>query len=224
MSQDDLSTTQALRLLGQEARKQLVRWAADVSIDGMALARKAPWRLTMSLVSGCLLAVFGVAMLIDDDSRRSHGAGPGHAVKRLQDVQSRAAPSPRTNTAQAIRWEGRELVVVLDQMPLAQAIAQLSAATGAVVSGSHLLQASVHVTLHLRTHDVNVAWQRLLDRVATFSMSCAASNCQVWIRGEISQPITPADPRMEGATLESEREQRRGVTSEELASQPDGSC
>ena len=125
MSQDDLSTTHALRLLCQEARKQATRWASDVATNGMALASKSPRQLTLSLVCGCLLAVFGITLLLNDDSRRSRtlGAVPAYSVNWPDATQSQAAPSTGTSAVQAVRWEGQELVIVLEQVPLAQAIA-----------------------------------------------------------------------------------------------------
>jgi hypothetical protein len=95
MRDDDLSMAHALRLLCQESRKQAARWASDVATDGIALASKAPWPLTMGVVCG-LLAVFGVALLPNADSRltgTSTTSVPTHSASRPLATQSQASPS-----------------------------------------------------------------------------------------------------------------------------------
>jgi len=223
MREDHSTTPQGLSVLCQEAGKQAASWAPDAARGGVAAASPTQWRWKVGLVSSCcLLALVVVAA--------PHFGELAGTVSTPEPARPQAAvalalvPSAGTGPAEAARWQSNELVIDFDQVPLAQAIVHLSGATNTVVSGADLLKAPVLVTLHLRTGDVSAAWQHLLHRHATFSMSCSASSCQVWINSEIAASSATAAPNDENATHGTEREPRSGVTREEMESQPDGSC
>lgn len=223
MREDHSTTPQGLRVLCQEAGKQAASWAPDAGQGGTTAASATQWPWKAGLMSGCcLLALVVIAA--------PHFGEPDGKASTPEPVRPRAAaalaqvPSTGTSPAEPARWQGNELVIDFDQVPLAQAIVLLSGATGTVVSGSDLLKAPVLVTRHLRTGDVSAAWQHLLHRHATFSMSCSASSCQVWINSEIAASSATAAPSQEDALPGTEREPRSGVTREEMESQPDGSC
>jgi len=217
---EDHFTPQALNLLCQEAGKQAASWQGGVA---EAAAAATPWQLKVGLVSGCgLLALVVIAAPIFFEPSRivsMPDPRPPQAAPALA-LASFAPASPPEPT----RWEGNELVIDFDRMPLAKAIPLLARATSTLVNGSHLLTAPALVTLHLRTRDVKAAWHRLLHGHASFSTSCSASACQVWINSEIAASTATVAPDHENAPPGNEREQISDDRREELESQPDGSC
>jgi hypothetical protein len=213
-------TPQALDLLCQEAGHQAASWQAGAAT---AAAEPTPWRSTVVLASVCsvlALAVIAAPLVFE----------PVNAVSVPAPVTSQAAATSElaavvsTSPAEPIRWEGGELVIDVDRMPLATAIPLLAGATSTPVSGAHLLTSPVYVTLHLRTRDVNAAWHHLLHGHASFSTSCSASACQVWINSEVAASAATAAPVHDNAPLANEREPMSRERREELDSQPDGSC
>jgi hypothetical protein len=219
MTEEQL-TPRALDLLCKEAGRQAASWQTEVST---AAADPTPWLSTVGLasVSSLLaLAVIAAPLLFEPGSAVSVPAPtPSQAV--ATSAFTSVAP---TSPADPIRWEGGELVIDVERMPIATAIPLLARATSTPVSGAHLLTAPVLVTLHLRTRDVNAAWHHLLHGHATFSTSCSASACQVWINSEVAGSTATAAPLHENAPLANEREPMSRERREELESQPDGSC
>lgn len=213
-------TPKALHLLCQEAGNQAASWQAGAAT---AAAAPTPWRWKVGLASGCgliALAVIAAPPFFE----------PGRAVSVPAPIPPQAAATSAfasvvsTSPAEPIRWEGEELVIDVERMPIAKAIPLLARATSTLVNGSDLLTAPVLVTLHLRTRDVNAAWHHLLHGHASFSTSCSASACQVWINGEFAASTATAAPDHENAAAASERERSSRERREELESQPDGSC
>jgi hypothetical protein len=123
-----------------------------------------------------------------------------------------------------VRWQGSELMIDLDQVPLPHAIALLARATNTTVTSVQLLQGPAPVTMHRRFSDVANAWQHLLQSHAGFSMSCGASDCQVWIANEIAAPTSTETPNAK-RTLPSAAAAPASTAPTELEkSQPGGSC
>jgi hypothetical protein len=221
----DPFTPQALDVLCREAGQQAAGWGAGQA--AAANAAPASW-LTLSLIGGgSVLAVVVLASSLLDEPALPRSAHPA----AMQTQAAAAAPlhTPEANApAQPIRWEGDDLVIDLDRVALTDAVALLARATGTSLTGAHLLTAPTRLTLHLRTRDVNAAWQHLLQGHASFSTSCSATACQVWISSEVAASSLPpnAAPAHDGSAplLESEREPMTDERREELVSQPDGAC
>jgi hypothetical protein len=135
-------------------------------------------------------------------------------------------PVPASGTAspaERIRWQGSELMIDLDQVPLPQAIALLARVTDTAMTGVQLLQERVPVTMHGRFSDVTKAWQYLLQSHAGFSMSCGASDCQVWIVSAIDAPAATETQNAE-RTPPGAAGAPASTAPTEVESQPGGSC
>jgi hypothetical protein len=218
---EDPFTPQALDLLCREAGKQAAGWAPVATQSGPAAAVMAPtpWQFKVALASGLgLLALVVIAAPLFLEHGRT--APLPEAVSRPTAPALAVASFAAISPPEPARWEGRDLVIDFDQMPLATAIPLLARATGTLVSGAQLLREPVLVTVYLRTADVKAAWYHLLHGHASFSTSCSVSGCQVWINSAVAPSVPTAAPTAEGA----QPQPRSGVTSEENESQPDGAC
>ncbi len=118
-----------------------------------------------------------------------------------------------------IRWDGNELIVELDEMPLPRAIELLAQATHTTVASVQLLQSRAPLTLRGRFGDVPAAWARLLEGRAGHSLSCSAGACRLWLISE-----TPVATRPAGTSAAAPEDAPRTATPEEEASQPGGAC
>ena len=168
MREDHSTNPQGLSVLCQEAGKQAASWAPDAAQGGIAAASPAQWPWKVGLLSTCCL----LALVVIAAPHFGERAGTVPKPARAQAAAALAlVPSTGTSLAEPARWQGNELLIDFDEVPLAQAIVLLSGATSTVVNGSDLLKAPVLVTLHLRTGDVSAAWRHLLHGHATSSMS-----------------------------------------------------
>jgi hypothetical protein len=223
MKQAPPAVPQGLRLLCQEAGKQATSWASDTALSGAAAdaASASPWWLRAGMVGGTSL----LALVVCAAPFLGEFSGPMRAPVRVL-PQAAAVPfvAPTGEGLAPVQWQGKELLIAFDQIPLAQAIMLLATATNTSVNGVELLLAPVSVTVHLRSADARAAWERLLRGRAVYSMSCSASTCKVWITSEVSAPTATAAQDAEQTPPSTGREPPAGVTREELESQPDGSC
>ena len=224
----DPFTPQALDVLCQEAGKQAAGWGSGGPSPLRASALAGGSWLKVGVIGGCgavAVAVLAGTLL---------GAPDAPLPTRPQAIepQPQAAAVPLridapAALAQHVRWEGEDLVIDLDRVALTDAIALLARATATSLTGAHLLTAPTRLTLHLRTRDINAAWHHLLQGHASFSTSCSATACQVWINNEIaasSLPLSEVPGHDGSAPLGSEREPMTDERREELVSQPDGAC
>jgi hypothetical protein len=227
MNQEPSDTAQGLTALCRQAGEQAAAWyagsgpraAASESADPGRTPRK---RLRTVAVTGglSLCALFALATQFRTEpvltSAAVHAAVPPspHAAALPLPLASPEAP------IEPAGWQGSELVLGFDALPLPQAVAWLAHATHATVTGAGLLQKPVAVTLHLRSSDALVAWQRLLQDHAQFNVDCNAAGCRVRITGEIGAAAVGT----ERSATERDKAPESAVDTELERSQPDGSC
>jgi len=110
-------------------------------------------------------------------------------------------PPPLTSLAEPIGWQDGELVVSLQQVPLAQAITMLARATQTTVSGAAVLRRSgaTPTTMQARFVDTTSAWNSLLRDHGGFSIACSALSCHLWITSEHAAASAAAAPNAERA-------------------------
>ncbi len=167
-----------------------------------------------------LLALVAVATQFRGEPAFTGVPVPAATPIPAQTSTSSLLPSSTGVPAEAVGWQGSELVMGFDSVPLPQAIAWLAHATHATVAGVHLLHKPVAVTLHLRSSDAGVAWRRLLQDHAQFSVDCSAPGCQVRITGEIGAVSAGTERSLPDGSGAPES----AVDTELEQSQPDGSC
>jgi hypothetical protein len=219
MRQDRNTPPLALDTLCREAGRQAQGWGP------LELDSPPAWRSRRVAVVGCCLLAVVVALasfVLEPEDEAPGREDP--ALPALGSVLAFSATAGDVATAPA-RWEGDELVVDFEQVPLAQAVSLLAIATGTQVHGADQLKAPAFVTLHLRTREVPAAWQQLLQRHAAFSMSCSeSSNCQVWVRSEAAGPTAAGAADRIDASAGDDRAGPAGASRDDMESQPDGSC
>lgn len=218
MQEDPSRSAQSLSALCEQAGRLAVGMDAYARGAAPCASARRPW-LKAALAGGAnLIALVVVAAQLRDEPAAADDVPA--AVASLPPAAA-AAPLPAVaaGPAEAVRWQGDELQVDFDAVPLPQAVAQLARATRTTVSGTQWLRSSTPVTLHLRSIEARAAWRQLLQGRARYSLSCGASGCGVWIAGELAEPSTAAaggDRRSDAATTPEEAELEQ--------SQPGGSC
>jgi len=225
MNNGDSEGAQGLRALCQLAGDQATGWRADATgahaATSAALRRKR--LLNVALVGGPGLLALAVAAA-------QFGGEPASVRAELPESAAMpplAAPLPLAepaadDAAAPVRWQGDQLVIDFEQMPLPQAVRLLSDATRTAVTGADVLPQTALVSLRLRTASVMFAWQRLLPGHAEFGITCAP-DCHVRITSPVPAPAASAAPEAEG-TQSGVPAAAEGKTAEELESQPGGSC
>jgi hypothetical protein len=205
---DDASTTaQDFQALCRQAGQRAARWQRAPA----APVERPPHRrlLIGALAAGaCGLAVAAMATLATQ-----LGGDPTQTPAPHAQVTSAPAAADRPGP---IHWQGDELAMALDAVPLPQAAAWLAQATRSSVTGIELLK-PLPVTLHHRGRDVNAAWRLLLQGQPAVALSCGATACHVWIGSEApaAGPASTAPPRAHAGP---------GEEPDKTESQPDGSC
>ena len=183
-----------------------------------------PWHrrplLTFGLVGGSGLIGLAVAAQFHGPAAPADAAAPVVAAEPTQTAPLPTAAGPSA----AARWQGEQLSVDFDEVPLQQAITWLAQATHTTVTGAEWLQQSVPVTLHLRVGDIVIAWQQLLQRSAHFSITCSAAKCPVWITGAIAAPAPTPMPAVMPAGRAAPDSPADKASEELEMSQPGGSC
>ncbi len=184
------------------------------------------------------LGVWAAHWLANPGNRGDPGPVPASpaaaAMRALPSWPTLAGLAPGTSNTTAaagplapVHWQGPLLVMQLQQLPLAQAVAQLAQATQSTVSGLDLLRQPGVMTIDWRGRDIGAAWQYLLQGRASFSVSCASASggggggCHVWINSERLRASAAAGPT---GPESGPQQTRAGHEPAEIESQPDGSC
>ena len=214
-------TTQTLRSLCHDAAKQAQSWHASTGSEGLPARGKRSASSLRAQVAVALVTSIAVASVVlggpeapETPMRLPDGTPPEEQVPR-ESAPLQHATAERAMRDATVRWDGEELVIAFELLPMEEAIRALSRATGASTTGAGLLGAAMPITMRMRTRDVTAAWHDLLQSRASYTLSCSGPSCQVWINGASRDAApSPNEPR----------EQPAGVSREELESQPDGSC
>jgi hypothetical protein len=213
MSEQAPSTPPALHALCQQAGRRAAQWstpAAETSARGPLLK----WALVTG-AGGLALAVLAAQF---------EATPPPAAARTGAEAAAPAAPQPQAagGPADPVHWQGDELVMAFDGMPLQQAVAWLAQATHSHVSGTEVLE-PVPVTLQHRGRDLPAAWRLLLQGHAAVALSCGAPPCRVWLSRAAEAPgaaAGPAAPRTTSPPGAGPADTAPG----EIESQPGGSC
>jgi hypothetical protein len=232
MKADDSQIPQGLRALCRQAGKQAAGWHAGTG-GGAKPAPMAtpPGRLRrqpllkIALVGGSSL--LALAVLAAQLRSATPPVGTPALVSTAAAPQAAPLALPAQDAAgliEPVRWQGSELLIDIDELPLPQAVDLLARATRTTVTGTELLRKPVPVTLHARFSDAKAAWQQLLQSRAGFSISCGASACQIWIGGEIAAPAVAATPGAERTAPAAAATPEDKAREELEISQPGGSC
>ncbi len=186
--------------------------------------------LAFGLVGLGVLAAHWLAA--PDEAPAAMAATPPRALPALPTLMPETAAGPAHAVAAeglaSVHWQGPLLVMQLQQLPLAQAVAQLAVATRSTVAGADQLRQPVAMTIDWRGRDIAAAWHYLLQGRAGFSVSCGGnggneggSACHVWITSERSVPGATAGL---GGPDVRPHQTPAGHEPAEIESQPDGSC
>lgn len=235
MNHDDPQRRQALRALCEVAGRSAAGWDVGPGPhDAVARADAGAAPRRGRLVRAALTGAAGLLALAVVAAQLGGGTPPDDAPA-LAGAPRQAAPVPPPGPVAAaadvpvpVRWQGDELRVDLDQVPLQQAVGLLAGATGSVPTGVELLQTTAPVTMHMRFGDALSAWRHLLHDRARFAIDCGASGCRVRIDGEATAASdgssgSDAAPRAAAARPGTD-EVPAGKAHNATESQPDGSC
>lgn len=223
MTEDSRRNTPDFSALCQQANARAADWQSATDPEGPAApaafadrTRRSPL-LKWGLVAGsCGLAMAVLAARLDQPPP------PTHAAAQSGPTPQALPQSAPFDAADPIRWQGDELTIDLESVPLLQAVTWLAQATHSTVSGSEWLTPT-QVSLHFRGRDVNAAWRQLLEGQAGVALACDAQACWVWIGGQADAPSTATRPATPPTAAQPAAGPADAAPSEN-ESQPGGSC
>jgi len=171
---------------------RMVRAEAQAQGFGRAAASESRGVWQWLLAAAAVVGLSGAAFLYCKEALAPHITEPAAAVviaARGGAVGSNPFAAPRAATALTpsvaggtVRREGDAIVIALHDMPLAEAIAELAAATRTAVIGQ---PSDTRISLEWRGRDRSAAWLALLAGESGYALACdlpeTTTSCRLWL-------------------------------------------